>query len=154
MTLYYLDSSAWRKYYIRETGSEEIAKLFADVSLLACHSIGFLEVVSAIWKKVQAEKVAKEAFQRKIRDVGNDWTQFIQVHSSQRILNLAAQVAITKNLTESQALHLASVMLLQKLNQDAKVSITVVSSDTSILAAAQSQGFITMNPASSVALQQ
>jgi predicted nucleic acid-binding protein len=146
MTLYYLDSSAWRKYYIREAGSEQVSKLFADVSLLACHSIGFLEVVSALWKKVQADNVAKEQFQRKLHDIGNDWTQFVQIQSSQRVLNLAAQVTVAKNLAEPHALHLASAMLLKRMNTDEKVSLTFVSSDPVLLAAAEAQGFVTMDP--------
>jgi predicted nucleic acid-binding protein len=146
MTLYYLDSSAWRKYYIREAGSDEIAKLFADVSLLACHSIGFLEVVSALWKKVQADNVPKEHFQRKLHDVGNDWTQFVQIHTSQRVLSLAAQATVSKNLTEAQSLHLASAMLLHRLNADGKVTMTFVSTDQTLLAAAQSHGFLVLNP--------
>jgi predicted nucleic acid-binding protein len=144
MTLYYLDSSAWRKYYIREHGSEDVARLFTDVSLLACHSIGFLEVVSALWKKVQAERLPKEAFQRKLHDLGNDWTQFIQIHSSQRVLTLAAQATVARNLTEAQSLHLASALLLQRLNADSHVQIHLVSSDTILLEAAQAHGFPTL----------
>jgi predicted nucleic acid-binding protein len=144
MTLYYLDSSAWRKYYIREHGSDDVAKLFMDVSLLACHSIGFLEVVSALWKKVQSEHLPKESFQRKLHDLGNDWTQFIQIHSSQRVLTLAAQATVARGLTETQALHIASALLLQRLNADNQMQIHVVSSDTTLLEAAQAHGFQTL----------
>jgi predicted nucleic acid-binding protein len=146
MTLYYLDSSAWQQYYIRQAGSDEVAKLFTNSNLLACNAIGFVEVVAALKKKVQSDNVPYDAFRQKLHDLGNDWTQFIQIHSSQRVLNLAAQIVATKNVSQAQAMHLASILLLQRLNSEGTVTLTVVSADNELLAAAQSYGCLTINP--------
>lgn len=146
MTLYYLDSNAWQKYYIRETGSEEIAKLFTQTHLLACCSVGFMEVLDSIWKTTREKGLSTEQFSNKARAAGNDWTQFIQIHTSQNILNLATQALVTTGLNAHRALHVAALLMLQRINKTKSLSLILVSTDEELLAAAQKLGIITLNP--------
>lgn len=147
MTLYYLDSNAWQKYYIREQGSEEIAKLFTQTHLLACSSVGFMEVVDALWKSAREKGLSTEQFSLKARAVGNDWTQFIQIHTSQNILNLAAQALVTTGLNAHRALHVAALSMLQRINKNQNLSLILVSTDEQLISAAQKLGIQTLNPA-------
>ncbi len=146
MTLYYLDSTAWQKYYLREPGSDEVAKLFTQSNILVCNTVGFVEVVSSLWRKVQANGATQGQFKRKIHDIGNDWSQFMQIELSQRVLSLAAQATVSYGFYDNRALHLGSILLLKRLNAENIAALTIVSTDTALLNTATALGLATLNP--------
>jgi predicted nucleic acid-binding protein len=148
MTLYYLDSTAWLQYYIRETDSEKIAGIFTPASVLSSASFGFMEVVIALSRLAHSGKISLEDLHHKIHDVENDWTQFLQVYSSHRVVKFAEEIAFKRNLAAERVIHLASALAVQEScqNSGADLMLTFVSADPELLEAAQQYDFIPKRP--------
>ncbi len=148
MTLHYLDSTAWLQYYIREAASEKVAALFTPSTILACASFGFVEVVVTLSRLANSGKISKEDLDHKIHDLENDWTQFLQVHGSPRVMKLTQAVALHHNLSPERALHLASAIAIHEHSQNsgADTLTNFVSTDTDLLVLAAKYDLITINP--------
>jgi predicted nucleic acid-binding protein len=146
MKLYYLDSTAWLQYYIRETGSDEVAALFTPSIPLSCAAFGFVEVVVTLSRLAHSGAISPEDLQHKVHDLENDWTQFLQIYASPRVMKLAETVALEHNFSPERSLHTASLLSLRESSVNADVEIIVVSTDTDFLAAATNYGFVTKNP--------
>ncbi|TAE30698.1 MAG: PIN domain-containing protein [Candidatus Kapaibacterium sp.] len=146
MTLYYLDSSAWLQYYVREQGSERVAALFQSSVALACSSFGFVEVVVTLSRLAHSGAISHEDLLQKIHDLENDWTQFLQVSASSAVIKHAEQSALKYNLSPERALHIASLLAVQERTGASDNTVTLVSTDTELLVTAQKYGIPGMNP--------
>ncbi|MCS6807922.1 MAG: type II toxin-antitoxin system VapC family toxin [Bacteroidota bacterium] len=135
MTLYYLDSTAWLQYYIRQTGSDTVAAFFTPSTILACSSFGLTEIVVALSRMAYSGTISHEDLAQKIHDVQNDWTQFLQVHLSSRLTKLIESVALKHNLSSERTLHLASAILVREHVQRSGLDIQThfASADTELL---------------------
>jgi predicted nucleic acid-binding protein len=51
MIFYYLDSSAWVKRYYQESGTTWVQSLFEHNQVLACASLGLVEVMATLARK-------------------------------------------------------------------------------------------------------
>ncbi|MCU0425439.1 MAG: type II toxin-antitoxin system VapC family toxin [Candidatus Kapabacteria bacterium] len=147
MTLYYLDSTAWLQYYVREAGSDKVAALFTPSTVLACSSFGFVEVVVTLSRLAYSGKISKEDLSHKIHDLENDWTQFLQVHSSHRVIKLTEAVALKHNLSPERALHLAAAIAVHEHSQNsgADTITNFASTDTELLTLATQYELIAIN---------
>jgi predicted nucleic acid-binding protein len=147
MTLYYLDSTAWLQYYIREAGSEKVAALFTPSTILASASFGFIEVVVTLSRLANSGKISKDDLDHKIHELENDWTQFLQVHPSSRVIKLTEAVALKHDLSPERALHLASAIAVHEHSQNsgADTLTTFVSTDPELLVLAARYELITSN---------
>jgi predicted nucleic acid-binding protein len=48
MTVYYVDSSVWVKRYYEETGTSRAQELFSGEHVLACSTLGLVEVAATL----------------------------------------------------------------------------------------------------------
>jgi predicted nucleic acid-binding protein len=147
MTLYYLDSTAWLQYYVREAGSDEVAELFKPSVPLACAAFGFVEVIVTLSRLAHSGAISHEDLQHKVHDIENDWSQFLQIYASPRVIKLTESIALKHNFSPERALHIASVLWLRESSTNADVEITAVSTDTEFLATVVDYGFTAKNPA-------
>lgn len=60
MSVFYLDSSAWVKRYIQELGSARIHNLFDRGERIACVSLGYVEAVAALSRRLSEENLARD----------------------------------------------------------------------------------------------
>lgn len=146
MILYYLDSSAWLQYYVREAGSDKVAALFQSSNALACSSFGFVEVVVTLSRLAHSGAISHEDLLHKIHDVENDWTQFLQISSSPAVIKYAETSTVKHNLAPERALHIASMLTLKDRTQSNGDNLLLVSTDVELLTLAQSYGIEVMNP--------
>jgi predicted nucleic acid-binding protein len=51
MSMYYLDSSAWMKRYLFETGSPFVTRVFDNGEHLACSMLGIVEVNATLARR-------------------------------------------------------------------------------------------------------
>ena len=79
MKLYYLDSSAWIAYYVREASSDTVSALFKSSTALASSAFSFVEVVVTLSRLAHSGTISREDLEHKVHDINNDWTQFLQV---------------------------------------------------------------------------
>ena len=146
MKVDYLDASAWVKRYYQEPGSEAVQALFVEGAVLACASLGPVEVLAALSRKRKARQISQAQFQRKRLELEVDWQQFIQVQFSADVQAKALVLTADLFLRGADAVHLASAIVLQQ-NLPNLESFRLVCSDNELLEAAQQMGLTTFNPA-------
>lgn len=145
MIFYYLDSSAWVKRYYHETGTIWIQKLFANEKNIVCASLGLIEVISALARKWKAGIINLSDFEKKIRDIENDWSHFIQEDLSIEVIEVAKKLSKDLALRGADAIHLASALVAQRNFFDDD-QLTLVSSDIEMKNAGQLSGLIVLDP--------
>lgn len=62
MRVDYLDASAWVKRYYQETGTEATQALFVEGAVLACASLGIVEVLATLARKRKARQISETQF--------------------------------------------------------------------------------------------
>jgi uncharacterized protein len=110
----YLDASAWVKRYYQEPGTEATQALFVEGAVLACASLGPVEVLAALSRKRKARQIGQAQFQQKRLELEADWQQFIQVQFSAEVLAMALALTADLSLRGADAVHLASAIVLQQ----------------------------------------
>jgi len=155
MINYYLDSSAWVKVYVTETGTPWVTTVFnAGISMgrplyqLSSGSIAMVEAAAAIARHERTGKITtaerRELFRRLIFDSEN---RLNQLGLSDKILRLAAELTQRRPLRGYDAIHLATALTLnQNFVTSGLPPIIFVSADTTLCAAAVAEGLPADNP--------
>jgi len=147
MIFYYLDASAWVKCYHQEPGTAWARELLAQKPLLACASIGVVEVTATLARKQKNHAFSRSALEEKLQDLAGHWESFIQIHLLPEAVEPAQISAHTLALRGADAVHLASVLILQQRFADVHDQMIFVASDRELKAAAQTSGLVVIDPA-------
>ncbi|HPD29550.1 MAG TPA: type II toxin-antitoxin system VapC family toxin [Phycisphaerae bacterium] len=140
MSLYYLDASAWVKCYVREAGSDWM-RGFWDLRLpVACSSLGYIEVISAILRRAGRSDSEIGAVLGKI---GRDREAIYEAGVSATVLEQAEALVRRHRLRTADAIHLASAAMMGK---ELEESVSVIASDAELLAAATAEGMAAIDP--------
>jgi len=143
----YLDASAWVKRYVQEPGTEWIQDLFIRQPLLACASLGFIEVMATLSRKRKAGEIGEAQFDAVVGDVERDWQGFIEIRLDADTMALTAPVVREFALRGADAVHLASALLLRQRLGDENDAVMFVAADEELKIAAQASGFPVLDPA-------
>lgn len=114
MIFYYLDASAWVKRYYQETGTNWVQDLFAQNRMIACATLGLIEVMATLARKRKAGGIDLPILEQKIQELEEDWEHFIQVQLTDEAVKVAKELAKELALRGADAVHLASALLLQR----------------------------------------
>ena len=156
MPFQYLDTSAIVKRYVTEKGSawiEELCEARVPDSEMRVHTIligelTLLEVASAITQRVKKTKQLDE-------QEGNDAYNLFFRHAreeytvepwSRYVLNQAIELAQKHALRAYDAAQLAFALYSNNLLKEDDISLTFVTSDKTLLEAAQAEGLAAENP--------
>lgn len=146
MIFYYLDVSAWVKRYYQESGTTWVQDLFAHNQVLACASLGLIEVMATLARKGKAREINPSMLEQKAQELEEDWKSFIQVQLSSEAVGIAKQLARELALRGADAVHLSSALLLQKRLTEENDQMILVTSDHELKEAAQSSGLAVIDP--------
>lgn len=147
MTIYYIDASAWVKRFIQEPGTDWIQRLFAAQPLLACSSLGFIEVLATLSRKHRAGEIAAILYGDAVRNVEHDWQRLIEIRLDVETMAITADVIRQFALRGADAIHLASALLLRQRLGDESGDVVFVAADEELISAARASGFSVLNPA-------
>ncbi|MBM4166263.1 MAG: type II toxin-antitoxin system VapC family toxin [Ignavibacteria bacterium] len=147
MNIYYLDASAWLKRYIREDGTAFVQKLFSKENLLACSSLGFVEVIATLSRKLKAKEISLFAFEEKVREAENDWMKFAHIEIDMENITAAISLAKKHFLRGADAIHLSAALSLKLHFSSSQDSFQFISSDDELNNAAKEYDMNVVNPA-------
>jgi hypothetical protein len=133
----FLDSSALVKRYVREPGSDVVARLFRSSSKLAASSLAAFEVAAALFKRARAGDVSTELARKHAARVAADLDEMHVVEARRPVLDLATELVSRRALRAYDAVQLASAM---RLARAAGVAVTFVCADEALTAAALAEG--------------
>lgn len=149
MAILFLDSSAVAKHYITEQGSQWIRTLLdpdagneLHVSVLAG-----VEVISAIIRRRRMGSLDATTSSAAISEFLDDWQYlFSHVAVDERIIDVAMELAERHELRGYDAVHLAAALIFHGRSQAMGLTMTLVSADGELNAAAVAEGLQVENP--------
>lgn len=147
MTFYYLDASAWVKRYYQETGTTWVQDLFAQNQVIACASLGLIEVMATLARKRKAREIDLPSFEQKAHELEEDWGRFIQVQLTAEVVDLAKKLARERAIRGADAVHLASALVLQGRFVEEDDRLVFVASDRELKEAAKISDLAVIDPA-------
>lgn len=141
MSVLYLDASAWVKRYVQEIGSTWIHALFDSRERLAGSTLGHLEVVAALSRRLpQADLTTAEL------RLESDWQDMAHLPLTSEAIYRALDLTRQYKLRAADALHLATTLDLRKRLLSINEAVVFVASDNDLLAAARAAGLQVENP--------
>jgi len=143
---YYFDASAWVKRYYQEAGTDWVQDLFAHNQIMACASLGMIEVMATLARKCKAREIGSPIFEKKTQELEADWEHFIHVQLTAEVVDMAKTSAKELALRGADAIHLASALLLQRRFAAEDDRLIFVTSDRELKEAAQVSGLIVVDP--------
>lgn len=150
MAVYFLDSSALVKRYIREMGSAWVSDLFNptlnnDVLIAAITGV---EIVAAITRRARGGSITMADATTVINQFRNDLqTDYQIVEITERVINSAMVLAETHGLRGYDAVQLAAGLEVNTIClANSLPSVYLVSADGELNAAAVSEGLNVQNP--------
>jgi uncharacterized protein len=102
----YLDASAFAKLFIAEPGADDVLALWAEADELVTASVTFVEVRSAI-----ARRLRGRARDRARTELTYRWAELVSIDVDDRLLQFAAAATDAHGLRALDAIHLAAARL-------------------------------------------
>lgn len=143
MKAYLLDTSAFIKRYVKESGSEAVDSLFDEYATRYLSGLGLLETLSAFQRLCAVDRFVSEDQLRLLRaavDSDVDAGKVVLLAATPADVDRAAGILGGGYLTAVDALHLAMALSLGP-------EATFVSADAKLNKAAESLGLAVSNPA-------
>jgi hypothetical protein len=139
----YLDSSALVKRYTEEVGTDLVKSILLTSAVIATSKLTYPEILSALMRKHRAGEIAKKPLTNIIERFEKDWTHVLVLQFHNDLLPIAKTLVRKHPLKAADAVHLSSALWLK---HSTKTDVTFVSSDSTLLRAAQGEGLETTNP--------
>jgi predicted nucleic acid-binding protein len=113
--IFYLDTSAMIKLYIKEEGTEEVRELLESVADLAASSkVAFVEARAAMSRLRRDNILDKNNYQLVKGAFQKDWSRFLVVELTDMVIKMGAELTEKYALRGFDAIHLASALVLKK----------------------------------------
>lgn len=152
MYYFYFDASALVKRYTRETGSDTINFLFANVPLthMQCLILGAMEVFWICVRKGNDGRITKREFVRAVTHLKNE---VIDRHSEFKTISVPDTLVLNSmSLIENHSINSVDAIVLHSALDIATElrntgnRLVLVASDQRLLRAAQTEGMLIFNP--------
>lgn len=154
MSIYYLDTSALAKRYLRESGSRWVDALMdpAAGNRILTAEIARVEVAAALAARSRAPSpasISRVQRDRMLALVAQHFQrEYVTVRISAALIDRAAALVTTYRLRGYDAVHVAAALTVNGIvTATGAPAIIVVASDQDLLVAAQGEGLPTDNPA-------
>jgi len=149
MPIYYLDSSAAVKKYVKEVGTSRVVDLFrnsASDPVYVSQIVG-VEIVSAITRRFRGGDLTEQAAQRALERFRRDFQSRLRIlRLTDGVVSEAMLVAETYGLRAYDAVQLAVSLELRRRSADTHLPLTFVSSDDELNQAARIEGLTVEDP--------
>ncbi|MDN5941706.1 MAG: type II toxin-antitoxin system VapC family toxin [Nitrospira sp.] len=109
----YLDTSAMVKLYVEESMSSEVAGAVEEAEAVATSLIAYAEARAAFARARREARLSAQAYRHVVQEFIEDWSRFVVVEVTDRIVKHAGDLAAQRALHGFDALHLASALNLR-----------------------------------------
>jgi len=114
----YLDTSALVKAYVEEGHSSQVLQSMKSASASASHRIAYVEARAA-FARLQREHVLNESEWQILKDEFLvDWENYLQIDTTQSLLERAGEIAEAFALRAYDSVHLATAQLLHENSEE------------------------------------
>ncbi|MDZ4255670.1 MAG: type II toxin-antitoxin system VapC family toxin [Sulfuritalea sp.] len=110
----YLDTSAWVKLYVSESGSKELRAHTAKAKALAASVVAYPEARAA-FARIKAQGISTAAKHRqRLAQLNLDWGNLLRIELVPAVVRSAGDLAEVYGLRGFDSIHLASALWLQE----------------------------------------
>lgn len=149
MALYFLDSSALVKRYVREAGTAWVSGFFPPLPSrrVAIAAISSVEVIAAISRRVRTGSISPTDASSGIKSLRSDLlSDFEVVEVTASLINQAMDFAEQHQLRGYDAVQLAAAIEARAVARLAGAALMFVSADLELNSAAAAEGFVVDDP--------
>jgi predicted nucleic acid-binding protein len=113
----YLDTSAWVKLYVHESGSKELRTYANKAEALAASAVAYPEA-RATFARIKSQGISTEAkHQQRLAQLNLDWENMLRIELVPAVVRTAGDLAEVYGLRGFDSIHLASALWLkEKIN--------------------------------------
>ncbi len=110
----YLDTSAWVKLYVRETGSKELRACIIKAAVMATSAVAYPEARAA-FARLKAQGTSTEAkHQQRLAQLHLDWGNMLRIELVPSVVRTDGDLAEVYGLRGFDSIHLASALWLKE----------------------------------------
>ncbi len=146
MKLCFLDASAWAKRYIDEPGKAGLDRVTRQADILACSSLGFLEMRSTLVRRRRSGSIPDATLRRSMEDLAQQMRGVIVIDLDRPVLAIATSMSERYALRAADTVHLASAEFARRTMAGERDEFVLVSSDQELNTAASMAGFVVFDP--------
>lgn len=139
----YFDTSALAKKYVIEAGSERIAQLMTEKSVMATSKLTYPEMLSALARRSKSGDISHTKFKELLTEFEADWNCLLIIDFQDELLGSIKRLIGKYYLRAADSIHLASALWLK---QSVKENVTFVASDVNLLNSAKAEKLSVVNP--------
>lgn len=107
-SLVYLDTSAWLKLYIEESGSNAVSLAVNEAEQVCTHLIAYTELRAALAKAQRMNRLSAEQKNQLIPVIDQDWDNLNVILPTEMMIKRAAYLADQFGLRGYDSVHLAA----------------------------------------------
>jgi predicted nucleic acid-binding protein len=133
----YLDTSCLVKLYINETGSDVVRDAVIAAEVVATSLIAYPEARSALARRSRESAVVGRANREILSAFEKDWNKMSRIALTESLADDAGELAGQYSLRGSDAIHLASAVMLM---EEGQAPVTFLCADYKLNTAAKSEG--------------
>lgn len=134
----YLDTSALVKLYLEEKGSGQVRAAVKKAEAVSTSMVAYAEAHAALAAAARAGRITGEERARAVAELRAEWPSYVVVNVTQRVVDLAAELALEHGLRGFDAIHLSSAMILR---EESAAEVRFLVWDERLAGAAASVGF-------------
>ena len=108
----YLDTSALVKVYVTEPFREPVVSAMQEAEAVASHTIAYVEAHAAFARALNEGKLTEGQHEAVKREFRADWASYLQVGTSQSLIQRAADLTEAFHLRAYDSVHLAAADVL------------------------------------------
>jgi len=117
----YLDTSALVKAYVDEEYSQHVLQIMQMATASASHKVAYVEA-RASFARLQREHVLSDAGWEILKhEFMTDWKNYLQIGTTQPLLERAGDLAEAFSLRAYDSVHLAAAQMLSEFSEDSVV---------------------------------
>jgi predicted nucleic acid-binding protein len=134
----YLDTSALVKLYVEESGSTQVRAAVDEAEAVSTSIVAYAEVHAALAAAARVGRITGEERSRAVAEFRAEWPRYAVVNVTQKLVDLAAELALEHGLRGFDAVHLSSAMLLR---EEAGAEVRFLAWDERLARASAAAGF-------------
>jgi predicted nucleic acid-binding protein len=135
----YIDTSALVKYYVRESGTEEVERLINEAELVGFASIAYVEMASALSKAARMKWISAKDSEIVWGDFQSHWQAYSRIALSSALVERAGGLAWEHGLRGYDATHLAAALIWK---ETLELPVTLATFDRELWHSAKKSGLM------------
>ena len=108
MSLLYLDTSAWLKIYVEETGTDVVTHAVNRAEIVCTHLLAYAELRAALARAEREQRITAVDRQQIVQAIDSHWPSMNIVQPTEILIRRAADLSERHELRGFDSIHLAA----------------------------------------------